>query len=474
MLPPYISRRQSLLLMLVAFFVFPSVTMAQFGIDQERISEAQWRRGFHGFNMIAEGNGLERISVEQFHAAESTDVLLVVIGNLRNLPLHVTNHVNKGGAALLASDSSKPRRDVTFAGFSFEKMTSYPMNDPNAFDGMHDCPIVSDFRPHPVLAGVSEIVTNRPGFVGASRNSTLARLPSTYRGRTSGAFIAASENRNGGRAVVVGDQSIFTNQMILYGDNAIFANQAIKWLKNERPKKMLILVNGSEHSTLNPADVAIDLPPPSTEDVMDALENLPPTAILDFANSVATVVEDEDMINEFIHDTMDKIPERSISRFFIFLMFSVACFTFVAAFLFQGKLQRQTASEVVFKQSGQEQNEMKVIQMRERQQAAHMLLDRFCVFQAGRRFNDWPSFPTGLQVAADRDSQNIFESMRKTSILYRSKQSDFWTRKRLANLEKTVQQWQTYFNARPELVVDAEIVSSNSSWPSDQASNEFN
>ncbi len=466
--------RNSLLLLLVALIVFPSTAVAQLGVGQEQISEAQWRRGFHGFNMIAEGNDLERISVEQFRSSQPSDVLLVVIGNLRNLPVHVTNHVNNGGSALLASDSSVPRYDVTFAGFGFRRMTSYPRNDPSAFRGMHDCPIVSDFQPHPILSGVAEIVTNRPGYVTASRRKTLASLPSTYWGRTAGAFIAAREHRNGGRAVVVGDQSIFTNQMILFGDNAIFANQAIKWLKNGQPKKMLILVNGSEHSTLNPADVVVDLPPPSTDDVMEALENLPPSAMLDFANSVATVVEDEGMINDFIHDTVDKIPQRDLSRFFIFLMFGVACFTFVAAFLFQGKLQRQTASEVAFKQSGRERDELKVVQMRERQQAAHMLLDRFCVLQAGRRFGDWPSFPTGLRVESDRESKSIFESMTKASILYRSKQSSFWTRKRLANLEKTVQKWQTYFDARPELEVDAELVQSNNAWPTDPLSNEFN
>ena len=474
MLSTYLLRKHSLLILLITFFAFPSIALAQFGIEQQGISEAQWSRGFHGFNMIAEGNGLERISVEQFRSSQPADTLLVVIGNLRNLPVHVNSHVDNGGAVLLASDSTPPRRNVTFAGFGFDKMTSYPADDPNAFAGMHDCPIVSDFRRHPILSGVNEIVTNRPGHVNANRNTTLAWLPPTYRERTSGAFIAASENGNGGRAIVVGDQSIFTNQMILHGDNAIFANQSIEWLKNGQPKKMLILVNGSEHSTLKPSDVYIDLPPPSSEDVMDALGSLPPSAMLDFANSVATVVEEEDMLNDFIHDTMDKVSDRSLNRFFIFMMFAVACFTFVAAFLFQGKLQRQTASEVAFKQSGRDQDELKITQMRERHRAAHMLLDRFCVFQAGRRFNDWPSFPTGLQVAGDRDSKNIFESMRKTSILYRSKQSSYWTRKKLANLEKTVQQWQAYFDARPELVVDAELVQSNNPWSTDDSSNEFN
>ena len=69
MLSTYLLRKHSLLILLITFFAFPSIALAQFGIEQQGISEAQWSRGFHGFNMIAEGNDLERISVEQFRSS---------------------------------------------------------------------------------------------------------------------------------------------------------------------------------------------------------------------------------------------------------------------------------------------------------------------------------------------------------------------------------------------------------------------
>lgn len=190
---------------------------------------------------------------------------------------------------------------------------------------------------------------------------------------------------------------------------------------------------------------------------MDALQNLPPSAMLEFANSVATVVEDENMVNDFLHDSVEKVPDSVMNRFYILLMFGIACLTFVAAFLFQRKLQSHTASEVALRNASGEQNDLKAIQFQERQQAAHFLLDKFCFDLAGTRFGNWPSFPTGLDVGSDRESKSIFESMTKMSVLYRSKPAGFWTRKKLSSLEKEVGRWRTYFKDHPELLMSDDL-----------------
>ena len=458
-----------LLSLLVALFVFPSATFGQFGLNQKSISTADWSRGFHGFNMLAEGNELERISIPQFQTANSADVLLVVIGNLENLPLNLANHINNGGTVLLASENTEP--NVSFAGFRFAQLSEYPTDDTDAFNEMRDCPIVSDFRPHPIVTGVDTIVTNRPGYLLARLNKVLARLPQSYRQIGLGSFIAARESSNGSRAVAVADPSIFTNQMIIFGNNALFANQTFKWLKNDRLKKVLVLVDGNEYTAI-PSDVVVDMPAPSKDEVLDVLNDLPASAMLDFANSVATVVEDENMVNDFLRDSMEKIPQNDLNRFYIFLLFFFACLSFILAFLFQRKLQRETASDVAYKQSNQEQAEMKVIQSRERQEAAHILLDRFCMDLAGTRFSSWPSFPTGLNVDQDRQSKNLFKSMTKMSVLYKSKTASFWTRSQLAKLEKQVGVWRAYFKNRPEFV-KPEDLQHNNVWVTNQR-NEFN
>ena len=133
-----------LVLFLAQLFFCSGMIHAQFGLNQERISESEWSRGFHGFNMIAEGNDLERISLREFRSSPASDVLVVVLGRLSNLPLHVTNHVNKGGAALVASDSSQRFLDSRFAGFLFAELPDYPTRDSEAFGGMVDCPLIKD------------------------------------------------------------------------------------------------------------------------------------------------------------------------------------------------------------------------------------------------------------------------------------------------------------------------------------------
>ena len=447
-----------LLILVVTFFVIPSQGFAQFGFQQKQISEAQWSRGFHGFNMIADGNDLKPVDYQTFSASNSKDVLLIAMGSLGGFKKAVTDHVANGGSALLANDSSGGA-----AGFHFNRLVEYPTEDADSFGGMPDCPMVSDFRDHPIVSGVDRIATNRPGYVWADEQTAVGWLPSVFQKNIAGYFIAASENRKGGRVVAVADQSIFTNQMILFEGNARFADQSLKWLKNGRLQKMLILVNGRAYSTLSPTDVTVDLPAPTREEVFDALESLPPSAMLDFVNSVATVVEDENMVNDLIHDSMEKIPERAFNRFYIFFMFGVACLSFVTAFLFQRKLQSRTASHIAHKQSQSEQADLKVIQSRERQQAAHMLLDRFCMDLANMRFNDWPSFPTGLNVDEDRQSEKLFTSMTHMSVSYKSQPASFWTRKKLALLEQSVNDWRTYFKNRPALA-DSELIQNQSGW----------
>jgi len=224
--------------------------------------------------------------------------------------------------------------------------------------------------------------------------------------------------------------------MLIYGDNARLANQAINWLQNEKLQKVLILVDGSEHSSLDPSDVIVDVPPPTTDEVMDALGNLPPSAMLEFANSVATVVEDENMVNDFIHDSMDKVSNAALNRFYIFFTFGVVCLSFLCAFVFQRKLQRQTASEVAFQRSSREQIDLKEVQFRER---------------PGKRIGHWPSFPTELDLGDDGESKSIFESMRKMSIQYKSQPTEFWSRKKLAKLEKEVLRWREHFKSESNI-----------------------
>ena len=150
---------------------------------------------------------------------------------------------------------------------------------------------------------------------------------------------------------VLPDQSVFANQMLVHGDNAIFAQQAMNWLTGEHRTHLLVIADGSVQSALDPEGVEVLLPPPTRQEVFNALKNLPPSAMLEFGNAVVTVVEDENMVNEFIHSSVDQVRPVVMRRALIFFSFAFICTVSLFTYIWQKKLMRQTASEVAFKRS---------------------------------------------------------------------------------------------------------------------------
>jgi len=438
---------------LLVAVLFPASLFAQ-----EKVSESEWKRGYHGFNMICEGVGLQHVTVDQAYAVPQNELVVVLFGDIRRIPILLENVISNGGSVLAATDSSSGAQ-VRTSGISFRPNRSYRTRQVDSFADYIDCPVVSDIRSHIITQGISEIATNRPGALVSSLNSRLAYLP--YEGTTqkNKAFIAAMEYRRGGRIVGVADQSVFSNQMIIYRDNALFADQTIRWLKRKKQKYVLVISDGKEYSSHVPSDVVLDMPAPTSKEIVDAIKNLPPAALVEFANSVATVVEDDDLVNDFLHDKIDNVSDGKLNRFFIFLMFSVVCLSFIAAFLFQKKLLRHTGSEVESEKSRRAQQQQRHIQARERQWAAHVLLDSFCVDIANRHFNDWSAFPLGLELGDDREAKSIFKELTKASNLYKTKQSSYWSRNRLRQLERDTIRWRAWISEKG-IVPSVEVVES--------------
>jgi hypothetical protein len=234
--------------------------------------------------------------------------------------------------------------------------------------------------------------------------------------------------------------------MLIYRDNALFADQTMRWLKGKNRKYVIVFSDGKVYTQDDPADVVLEIPPPTSAEIADAIKSLPPSALLEFANSVMTVVEDDDLVNDYIHDELGKVQKQKYNRFLIFLMFAAMCLSFVFAFLFQRKLLRNTGSQVASDKSRRAMKQQKHIQARERQWAAHVLLDKMCVAIANRNYNDWPGFPLGMNFGNSRESQAIFKEMTKASNLYKSKSSGYWSRSRLRQLERDTIQWTTWFS----------------------------
>ncbi len=426
----------------------------------QKVTQKDWKRGYHGFNMICQGVGLEQVDLRKARIVPTHELIVVALGDLGSAPISLNSVIYNGGAVLVASDSRKSDHS-RFSGITFRRSSGVPVSRHDKFANFDDCPLVSDIsRSHEITMGVKKIATNIPGAL-ETRHKRLASLPLRANGPT--AFLAAVEYPNGGRVVGVADQSVFSNQMLIYRDNALFTDQTIRWLKAGNReggirKYVFVVSNGVEYTHLDPADVEIEIPPPTGEEIVDAIKNLPPSAMLEFANSVATVVEDDDLVNDFIHDELDKVEDGKLNRILLFLMFGVICLSFIAAFLFQKKLLRNTGSEVAAEKSRRAHRQQKSIQARERQWAAHVLLDTLCVDIANRQYNDWPGFPLGLELGDTRDGIPIFKEMTKASNLYKSKSSSYWTRSRLRQLESDTTRWRQWMAERGLKMVRPDVV----------------
>ena len=418
---------------------------------QERLTESRWKRGFHGFNLICDAVGLTQITENEFEKFHPTDSVLVVLGDLNQVN-GMDRYLQRGGAVLAASDQQGARtarlRVDGRGGIEFRFDVAYAAHNRDMYRGMSDCPVIRDIRDHPALDGVQTIVSNRPGMLRAERTATIAFLPPLRNSPPPNGFIASVENRAGGRLLAVADQSIFTNQMIAYEDNDLFTYQSLLWLKGKNREHVLVICNGKVQPRLDLSDIELSIPPPSSEEVLDALKNLPPSALLDFGNSVAAEIEDQNMVNEFIHQTVAEIPEVVMNRFFIFLFFGLICLSFVIGFVWQKKLLRQTASVVASQRNRRESKQRKSQESNERQWAAGVLLDSICIEVADRRYNDWPEFPLGLGLEDDPESKFIFRSMTKASNHFKSKPRSYWNRTRLRELEQELFAWREFFHRR--------------------------
>ena len=411
---------------------------------QEQIRESEWKRGYHGFNMICASVGLQHQNARSWVQTPARKKVLVIFGDPGRVQFQISRYVENGGTALIASDQKNSDIARLHRGIRILPVEAEALHNRDAFQKMPDCPVVTDIRIHPSLDGVEAIVSNRPGSLMARRDSTIAFLPALKESLHSNGFIAAAESETGGRIIAVADQSVFSNQMIIYKDNAKFTRQTLQWLKSEGREHVLVVANGKALPAYDPSDVELEFPGPSRAEVREALKNLPTSALLDFGNAVANVVEDENMVNEILTSSEDNLPQVKMNRALLFLMFGVACFTSVITYFWQKKLTRQTASEIADQLQRTKVRNRKSEEFVERQTAAGVLIDTFCIEFAGRRYNDWPSFPQGTHFDNDPTAAPVLKSMADVSVRFKTKRRSYWTRANLEQLEQEVHIWKLF------------------------------
>lgn len=436
---------------LFVLVTLPAVLAVDAGGQGRSVDSIDWKRGYNGLAMLCRAANLRiHNDLQAWTEVPPNRSMLIVLGSTRSLPIDAVNFVSKGGAALVASDQQDYLSLLPWA-VALNRGPHHAVASADMFRKRSDCPIVTELdRDHPVTRGCESLVTNRPGVLAlrlesASRGNefrrTIATLPvlrgqpRTPRGRpTSGPALAvALEWEADARAVCVSDPSIFSNQMLTCGDNAEFAINAISWLRAETRTHVLIIVDRQVTDPTNPDQLFVLVPPPDPEDVVAALEQLPPETLIAFGNSVIAAVEDEGVVNDVIPDIVSEIPGRLYVRILI-LMTTALLFVFLAVRLFNRRAEWLAPARL-------KRNDRLRAKL-ERGQAAAVLLDQFRGDMTGSLSTPWQSIVNCIRLEGrSRATKRLQREITRVVRRFSQESRRYWTHRRLTRLQRQIAHW---------------------------------
>ena len=194
-------------------------------------------------------------------------------------------------------------------------------------------------------------------------------------------------------------------------------------------------------------------PIPTHDEVIQALKKLPRKEILEFANSVAQLSEDENILYDMAHKYTDGLQDGQVLRLIIFAIF-ISCLAFgLVTYFWQRRIGRRTSSVVTGRRQQSRSQREGNSEAAERQAAASLLLNAFCLEVAERRLADWPEFPVPI-VSQDKHSNSpARQANNELADAYwklRTKPKSYWTNETLLDLELATHHWR-------QLISDNEI-----------------
>jgi hypothetical protein len=426
----------------IAILAYPLAAQEAEPAAEERIQVEQWQRGYHAFVKLGETMGLTAANhndLRRWLAAPPREKVLVSLGAFGDLPVDVEEYLEQGGALLIATDRGDDGAPRLF-GLDLTKGPAETSNPDAAFHGYPDCPVVTRLdHEHPLTDGVLSVVANRPGwiYVGSRERWRVVAMLPRIRGLALGLpFIVARETPTDGRIVVIADQSVFANQMLLYEDNARFAINVLRWLGDGRTS-MLVLDDLHPVAPRAPEQVQVEIPPPTPEEVRDALRQLPPETLVDFGNAVAATVEDEGIPNDLIAYLMQKIADRHYRRLLI-----AAATLILGVVLFRRFGMHVAAEETVAGAMPSLEELHRGRAWVERQRAAAELLERFRLHVAGASSVPWKVFAARVRIA-DQPFQTfrLRRALNAASRRLELRDRGYWTRRRLQRLDAQLAHW---------------------------------
>ena len=422
---------------LICLAGFLTLLTTRIGFAQQPTSE-DWAFGYEAFNLLLQESDIEICDRREWFSTPADEKIAIFINpNSNENWSQATRSVPTLVMSLRARDPKAKFRP---------SLGLVDENKPQNFYSSRDCPIVRPESTHEVFLGVDSLICNTPGYLALVSEQTISDKQfypptATRRGLKRQIFSALAEGPT--KRMWVADPQLFSNQMMFKGDGLRFADNTIRWLSDDyRRKKALLIINGVEQSAVDPSDLEILTPIPTHDEVIQALQKLPRNEILKFANSVVQLSEDENILNDVAHKYTDGLQDGQVLRLIIFALF-ISCLAFgLVTYFWQRRIRRRTSSVVTGRRQQRSTKREGTSEAAERQAAASLLLNAFCLEVAKRRLADWPEFPTPI---VSQDSNNLARQatneMADTYWKLRTKPKSYWTKETLVDLELATNHW---------------------------------
>jgi hypothetical protein len=280
----------------------------------------------HAFRRILFDQNLQPLASLDEAAARPADTVLIVLGDLRPLtrvPGGLRAFLDRGGAVLIASDSTSNDDDVRralhgVAGVVLPNGEGASVLNPwRCFRNFADCPLVDaapGAAPDLFARKRHAVATNRPAWLVPTARVpgilALARFPLNTLHSIGGRRVfgdqplfAVGGNLGRGRVLVLADHSVFINSMMIPKDNenVEMTQDAIHWLRDGRRTRALFVDDGYIHTDFSVKVKDTDL----TDELLAVLGH-----ILDQADELIAEVEEDDAINKGLLDVIGKTPRQ--------------------------------------------------------------------------------------------------------------------------------------------------------------------
>ena len=222
--------------MLALLVAMAAPARAQEAGDYDPSSRA-WN-GLASFVAAAEGVGfqVEPVSALEWGDLDDRDVLLLLYPLQRVDPARLHSFIQAGGHVIVADDFGESKDALARLALIRGEVTS-----PRAarfHDGRAYAPVASRMAPHPITAGVDEVVTNHPAVLTQVEGADVVVAFS------GGEALVVAGERGAGRFVVLSDPSVLINRMLQFPGNLRLVTGILRWLERDGRARRVVLLRG--------------------------------------------------------------------------------------------------------------------------------------------------------------------------------------------------------------------------------------